>query len=73
MRFTTLPILRLAILASVFAADAEHTPKNTNVILQVSLTVVLRRMALLTGSAQANLADCEVLLNSENDTAWKEK
>jgi hypothetical protein len=50
------------------------TPRiDTSVILQVSLTVVLRRIALLTGSAQANLADCEVLLNSEDDTVWKAK
>jgi hypothetical protein len=34
---------------------------------------MLRQMALLTGSAQANLADCEVLLNSEDETVWKEK
>ena len=74
MRFFTLPILLMALVPTILAVNDADIPNRYKCDTARKLQCTRENHTVpLTPLAQANLADCEVLLNPESDVVWKAK
>ena len=73
MRFTILPILLMAPVPTILAVNDADIPNRYKCDTARKLWLDMHWIAPLNQLAQANLADCEVLLNPESDVVWKAK